>query len=409
MAAEDRGDILTVGELTFAIKGLLQDHFPHVVVRGQISNLRRQSSGHLYFTLKDDEASVSCALWRMTATRLRFRPEDGQEVVAEGRVEVYAPHGKYQLIVAALQPLGLGELHLRYEALKKKLAQEGMFDPSRKKRLPMLSRRVAVVTSPTSAAVRDLLRIAYRRMPRAWVTVFPVRVQGPEAVPEIVAALEQVSAVGEFDAVILARGGGSIEDLWCFNEEAVARAIAACDVPVVSAVGHETDTTIADHVADQRAATPSEAAELVFPDAADLLSRLVEGRGRVDRAATRLFDDLRGHLESLAKTHALARPVERFRLLAQQLDDWEERALAALSRRVDRAGDRMRAVAGHLEAVSPLSVLARGYSITTVGGARAPLTDASAVEPGQELVTRLHAGRVHSRVEFVEPPQEESP
>jgi exodeoxyribonuclease VII large subunit len=390
--------VLTVGEVTGLIAALLGEAFPRVAVRGQVSNLRRQSSGHLYFSLKDAEAQLPAVMWRSGAARLKFAPTDGQEVVASGRIEVYPPHGKYQLVCDTLSPLGVGELHLRFEEMKKRLEAEGLFAPDRKRPLPLVPGRVAVVTSPTGAAVRDLLRIALRRMPGAWITVFPARVQGEGSAEEVAAALASVPAVGEFDVAILARGGGSIEDLWAFNEEVVARAIAASPVPVVSAVGHETDTTIADFVADLRAATPSEAAEIVFPDVEDLAARLAENRARIGAAATQRLRLARERLDALARTHALARPLERMRRLAQDLDEWESRALAALGRHVARSRERLTRVAAHLDAVSPLAILVRGYSITTREGRREALRDVEGLSPGDRISTRLSRGVVVSQV-----------
>jgi exodeoxyribonuclease VII large subunit len=390
--------VLSVGEITELIAGLLGEAFPRVAVRGQVSNLRRQSSGHLYFTLKDADAQLPAVMWRSSAARLRFRPEDGQELVASGRVEVYPPHGKYQLVCDTLAPLGLGELHLRFEQLKKRLAAEGLFDEERKRPLPRIPRRVAVITSPTGAAVRDFLKIAYRRMPRAWVTVVPCRVQGEGSCDDVVAALRTALGLGCVDVVVVARGGGSIEDLWTFNEEDVARGIAASPVPVVSAVGHETDTTIADFVADVRAATPSEAAEIVFPDVEDLQAQLDDGRRRLARAVTQRMQRARESLVAIERTHALARPLERLRRIAQDLDDWERRGLVALDRQVRRARERVGRVAGHLEAVSPLAVLARGYSITTRDGAREALRGTQGLAPGDRIVSRLARGAVVSEV-----------
>ena len=394
--------VFSVAELTHEIQEMLGGAFRGIAVRGQISNLRAQSSGHLYFSLKDEGAQVVCAMWRSAAARLKFRPEDGQEVIAAGRIDVYPPHGKYQLIVDDLAPLGVGELHLRLEELKRRLALEGLFDPELKRDLPLLPRRVAVITSPTSAALRDFLRIARRRAPSAWLTVFPVRVQGEEAQGEIVQALRDLSAVGDFDVVVATRGGGSIEDLWAFNEESVARAIADCPVPVVSAVGHETDTTLADLVADARAATPSEAAELVFPETADLEARIAEGRARLERAVGERLSRARERVTALEKTHALARPVERLQLASQQLDEWEQRGAEALERAMDGARDRLARTAGHLAAVSPVAVLARGYSITTRDGERAPVASTDGLQVGDRLRTRLASGEVVSEITGLE-------
>jgi exodeoxyribonuclease VII large subunit len=396
-------DVFTVSEITDAVAAMLSDAFPRVAVRGQISNLRRQSSGHLYFSLKDEGAQLGCAMWRSSADKLKFRPEDGQDVVASGRIEVYPPHGKYQLIVGSLATMGLGDLHLKFEEMKKKLAAEGLFAPDRKRPLPLWPRRVAVVTSPTSAAVRDFLRIAFRRMPGAWITVFPVRVQGEGAWKEVAGALADAPRLGEFDAVVVARGGGSIEDLWAFNEEGLARAIVASPVPVVSAVGHETDTTIADFAADVRAATPSEAAEIVFPDVEALAAQVADGRQRLTAAVVQRMESARETLTRVAHHRALAEPAQRLRRIAQDLDQWEERAMLALTRRVDASRERMSRVAAHLEAVSPLAVLSRGYSITTREGRRETLRGVAGIERGDRVVTRLAAGRLVSEVIDVRP------
>jgi exodeoxyribonuclease VII large subunit len=396
-------DVLTVSEITNALAELVSEAFPRLAVRGQISNLRRQSSGHLYFSLKDEGAQLVCAMWRSSAERMKFRPEDGQEVVASGRLEVYPPHGKYQLIVSSLAPMGLGDLHVKFEEMKKRLAAEGLFAPERKRPLPLWPARVAVITSPTSAAVRDFLRIAYRRMPGAWITVLPCRVQGDEAVSEVAEALKAVCSLGTFDAVVVARGGGSIEDLWAFNEEAVARAIVACPVPVVSAVGHETDTTIADFAADVRAATPSEAAEIVFPDVEALRGRLADDRARLSAAVVQRMAAARGEIDRLAKHRALAEPAQRLRRIAQDLDQWEERAMLALTRRVERSRERLSRVAAHLDAVSPLAVLGRGYSIATREGRREALRGTLGVEAGDRVVVRLASGSLLSEVIEVRP------
>lgn len=390
--------VLSVGEITSVIAELLGTALPRVAVRGQISNLRRQSSGHLYFTLKDDAAQIPAVLWRSSAARLRFQPEDGQEVVASGRVEVYPPHGKYQLVADTLAPVGIGELHLRLEELKARLAAEGLFDEERKRPLPPFPVRVAIVTSPSGAALRDFLKIAYKRMPRASITIFPARVQGEGAAESVAAAIEAVPSLGAFDVIVAGRGGGSIEDLWAFNEEPVVRAIAASPVPVVSAVGHETDTTLADFVADRRAATPSEAAEMVFPDVAEIAAALAEARVRLGQAAERRMTRARERLGAFERSAALARPVERLRRFAQDLDEWESRGMRALEAHVSRGRERFARIAAHLDAVSPLAVLRRGYSITTRDGSRDALRGPDGLAAGDRIVTRLARGRVVSEV-----------
>ena len=405
------GDLLnaaySVGEITSEIKHMLGDAFAEVVVRGQVSNLRRQRSGHVYFSLKDEDAQLVCAMWRSYAGRLRFRPEEGHEVLAIGGIDVYPPHGKYQLIVRELLPLGAGALHVRFERLKARLLAEGLFDEERKRPLPFLCRRTAVVTSPTTAALRDFLRIQRRRMPSAAVTVFPVRVQGETSADEVCAALGQIERAGGFDAVAVIRGGGSIEDLWSFNEERTARAIAGCALPVVVGVGHETDTTIADLAADVRAATPSEAAEMLFVEATALEARLAEWGGRLRRAVVGRVEQARERIDAIATSAALSRPVDRLRRVGQDVDDLELRALRALELRTSSARERLDRAVAHLGAVSPLAVLGRGYSITTRAGERRPLRDASGVRAGTELETRLAGGRVTSVVSRTQP--DESP
>ncbi len=401
-------DVYTVSELTGEVADLLGGAFSSVTVRGQISNLRRQSSGHIYFSLRDEGAQLVCAMWRSYAGRLKFRPNDGEEVLASGHIDVYPPHGKYQLIVRSLEPLGVGALHVKFEELKKRLRADGLFDADRKRPLPLLAQRIAVVTSPTSAALRDFLRIQRRRMPGAHVTVFPVRVQGAEAAGEIVRALEFVPQVDEFDAIALLRGGGSLEDLWSFNEEVVARAVAASPVPVVCGVGHETDTTIADLSADARAATPSEAAELLFVESEEVALRLAELRARLARSIDGRLVRAGERVDALARSHALARPVELMRRVAQDVDEWERRATRSLEQRVAGARDQLTAAAAHLGAVSPLNVLARGYSITTRDGDRRPLRRAAEIAAGDTISTRLDDGSIVSVVQRTAPPEERS-
>lgn len=392
-----RPEPLTVTELTAQVRALLGDAFPRVIVAGQVSNLREQRSGHLYFSLKDEGAQIPAAMWRSQAARLRFRPDDGQEVVARGRIDVYAPHGRYQLIVDAMRPVGVGDLHRRYQELGRRLSEEGLFDPARKRPLPLLPRRVAIVTSPTSAALRDLLRVAWRRDPDAWITVHPVRVQGEAATAEIEAALLAADRSRRYDVIVTGRGGGSLEDLWCFNEERVVRAIAGCATPVVTCVGHETDTTLADHAADARAATPSEAAELVFPERRALGLRLEELRTRADRAVELHVDRCRRAVRAVESSAALARPLDRLERMRERLDELGERADRAALQRVDAARERTGRLAAHLQAVSPTSILERGYSITLHEGR--PLRDAASVEPGSRVETRLARGSVTAVIE----------
>jgi len=267
-------EILSVSELTARLKALVETGFPHVCVEGEISNLTKATSGHVYFTLKDEGAQLRAVMWRSAAARIRFELSDGLHVVAVGPVEVYATRGSYQIVVEQLAPQGIGPLELAFRQLYEKLAAEGLFRPERKRPLPRFPRRIALVTSPAGAAVRDMLQVITRRWPACPIVIVPVPVQGASAAPEIAAAFQSLAKIPDVDVVITGRGGGSLEDLWAFNEEVVARAIFACPIPVVSAVGHEIDVTIADLIADRRALTPSEAAELVVPQRTEILSEL---------------------------------------------------------------------------------------------------------------------------------------
>ncbi len=343
----------SVSELTARIKGALEAEFQDVEVAGELSNCRRHTSGHLYFTLKDGGARLDAVMWRQTAARLRFEPKDGLQAVCRGRVEVYPPHGKYQLIVDRLDPLGAGALALAFEQLKDRLAGEGLFDPARKRPLPFLPRRIGVVTSPTGAALRDFLRVLHVRFPALPVLVAPARVQGDGAAAEIVTAIDRLSAGGEVDVIVVTRGGGSMEDLWAFNEEEVARAIARSRVPVVSAIGHEIDFTIADFVADRRAPTPTGAAEILAPVRLDLEAGARSLAGRLGRAFTggiqgrrqdllrlrmRLADPRRGLAD---RKLFLADAQERLAVAARAILAFREQALRKARLRVEAQDPRV--------------------------------------------------------------------
>lgn len=389
---------LTVSAITAALKGLVEESFGAVHVRGEVSNWRPAASGHVYFSLKDAGATLGAVLWRSSAARLKFPVKDGMEVVAAGRLDVYAPHGKYQLVVSSLDPVGAGAAALALEELKKRLAAEGLFDAFRKRPLPLLPRRIGLVTSPTGQAVRDLLRNILRRHPGAWVTLRPVRVQGETAAAEVAQALRDLDEEGGFDVVVVGRGGGSAEDLGAFNDEAVARAIAASAAPVVSAVGHEGDWTVADMVADLRVSTPTAAAEAVVPVRDQLVREMGMHRGRLDDGLRARLDLARERVEALLRRHALRRPEDRVHDLAQRVDDLRRRLDAGVRVGAGRFRERLAAAAGLVESVSPLRVLARGFSVTTREGGGAPLTEAASLRPGDRLATRLLRGEVLSVV-----------
>ncbi len=393
---------LSVTELTRQLKDCLEGNFPLVAVRGEVSSCTHASSGHVYFTLKDEQAQIRVVMWKRTASRLKFDVNDGLELVAIGAVELYAPRGTYQLVVEDLVPQGVGPLELAFRQLHEKLQAEGLFDPSRKRPLPRFPRRIAIITSPTGAAIRDILQVMSRRWPALNVVLLPVAVQGDAAAPQIAEAFKQVSRLDGVDVVIAGRGGGSLEDLWAFNEEIVARAIAACPLPVVSAVGHEIDVTIADLVADRRALTPSEAAELVVPDMVELESQLQHVGRRLVGSLREPATSARRQLELLSSRRVLRQPFDRVQQQAQRLDDWHEQLTRAIRSRTRQAQSQIANIAGSLNALSPLNVLERGYSITQLAESGRVVRRTGDVQVGDVVVTRVSYGRIVSRVESSE-------
>ena len=388
----------TVSELTRKIKNQLENHYPDVWVTGEISNCRPARSGHVYLTLKDDQSQISAVIWRNTASRLPFELTDGLEVVARGGVEVYLPRGQYQLVIRQLTPRGVGALELAFRQLQEQLAAEGLFDADRKQPIPRFPRRIALVTSPTGAAVRDMLQVITRRWPAVDIVLLPVRVQGAGAAEEIAAAIGLVPDLPGVDVVIAGRGGGSLEDLWAFNEEIVARAIADCPIPIVSAVGHEIDVSIADLVADVRALTPSEAGELVVPHQDELKAWLQGARTRLVAALNQQAQRARARLESFASRPVLVRPHGRIRELAGRVDELQRRMDRAARSRTRVSRDQLGVAAAALQALSPLEVLGRGYSVTRTSGGQVVRT-ADDLNPGDEIITTLASGSVTSRVE----------
>ncbi len=394
--------VLSVAELTREVKGLMEDAFPSVWVAGEITNVARPASGHCYLTLKDEQAQIRAVVWRGVGLRLRFDLRDGLEVIVRGRLGVYEARGEYQLVVEEMHPRGLGAMEAALRRLREKLFHLGYFAPARKKPLPRFPQRVALVTSPTGAAVRDMLEILGRRWPAAEVWVCPVRVQGDGAGREVAAALVLLNRLTGVDVVVIGRGGGSAEDLWAFNEECVAHAIFQSRVPVVSAVGHEIDVTIADLVADRRALTPSEAAEVVAPNWEELWEGLAETEARLRTALVQRLERARGRVEELAQRRAFRAPLERLRDQERRLDEWAGRLARAVRRQAERAGQQLEAQAAALEALSPLNVLARGYSLTRTLPDRAVVRRPDQVRPGDRLVTHVRHGLIYSRVEAVE-------
>ncbi len=393
---------LSVSQLTLRIKESLQTAFPSVWVSGELSDVARPRSGHIYLTLKDENAQVRGVIWRSAASRLRFDLEDGQEVVCRGDIDVYPPRGVYQLIIRQVEPLGIGALQLALRKLQERLAAEGLFDARHKKALPRFPRRIAFVTSPTGAAIRDFLEVARRRWRGAHVLVVPTKVQGEGAAEEIARGIRVANALAEPpDVLVVGRGGGSLEDLWCFNEEPVVRAVFASQIPIVSAVGHEIDVTLSDLAADLRALTPSEAAERVFPSEEEVRAGLDGARHRLAAALRSRATDARSRLTALAEHRVFRRPFERVRDLARQLDDLEMRATRGLRIHLSRTKDSVASLGGRLDSLSPLAVLSRGYSVTQRAGDGQVIIDADVLSAGDAIRSRFAKGHVISRVEEV--------
>jgi exodeoxyribonuclease VII large subunit len=440
--ARDR-DVYTVSRLNREARGLVEGSLGTVWLEGEVSNFLRHGSGHWYFSLKDDAAQVRCAMFRQRNAALGLVPRNGMQVLVRARASLYEPRGEFQLIVDHREEAGEGELRRRYERLKRDLAAEGLFDTARKRPLPRLPRQVGVVTSPTGAAIRDILHVLARRFPAIPVVVYPVPVQGAGAAEAIAAAIRMAGERAEADVLVVGRGGGSLEDLWAFNEEAVVRAVVASPIPVVSAVGHEVDVTLSDLAADLRAPTPSAAAELVVPDAAEWLRtlaaaanrllgawrrattrrderlawagrrlaqlhpalRLEQQSQRLDELGSRLAAALRGRLELDAHRLAARRaelvalsPRAQLAALGRRLAVTSARLPAALAHRLSRSRDRLAGIARALNAVSPLATLERGYAIVTRAADGRVLTDAAEAAPGTEIEARLARGRLRARV-----------
>jgi len=394
---------LSVSQLNRQARTLLESHFDFVWVEGEISNFAAPSSGHWYFSLKDGAAQVRCAMFRNRNQRVKLKPKNGDAIRLRCRVSLYEGRGEFQLIVEHLEPVGAGALQAAFELLKTRLATEGLFDADRKQALPGSIAALGVITSPTGAAIHDILTVLKRRCPAIAVYLMPVVVQGEQAAPEICRAIEnanrwQREGKVSLDALIVGRGGGSLEDLWAFNEESVARAIAASDLPIVSAVGHEIDFTIADMVADQRAATPSAAAELLSPDQREWQNQLQAMEQKLQQLMQRKLADCARELEHLRRR--LRHPGHQLREQSQRLDDLEQRLQAAMQRKLQQAGTRLAHLAQMLDSLSPLSTLQRGYAIVTDASGRV-VTDASTVCAGDKVEARLATGRLQLTVDEI--------
>jgi exodeoxyribonuclease VII large subunit len=446
-------DIYTPARLNREARTLLERGLPALWLEGEISNLSRPSSGHWYFSLKDEAAQLRCAMFRQRNLLAKFSPKDGMHVLARGRISLYEPRGDYQFIADYMEEAGEGALRRRFDLLKTKLAAEGLFAAERKRALPRLPRRIGVITSPTGAAIRDVLKILHRRFCTIPVLVYPTQVQGAAAAAQVAATIRLASRRADCDVLILARGGGSLEDLWAFNEEIVARAIFECGIPVVSGIGHEVDFTIADFVADLRAPTPSGAAELVAPDCSEWLRSVTLLARRLHAALNRSFAGRQNRLVWLERRLAQLHPGVELRQRAQRLDELEQRLLramrhgiavrrgavlqasahlrqhspalevagarhrlevartmlsSALRRQIETLGSRLALAAGKLDAVSPLATLQRGYAIVT-NAAGTVITDAGATQPGDLIKARVARGLIQARVERTTPASEQAP
>ncbi|WP_036192778.1 exodeoxyribonuclease VII large subunit [Marinobacter sp. EN3] len=437
---DTRPRALTVSELNHQARHLLESSFMQVWVEGELSGFSRPSSGHWYFSLKDQKCQIRCAMFRGANQRIRTLPREGDQIRIRGKVTLYENRGDFQIIVEHLEPAGLGALQQAFEALKARLQGEGLFDPARKKPIPATPRHIGVVTSPTGAAIHDILTVLKRRCPAIPVTLYPTAVQGQPATADIVQAIDRAQQHGLADVLIIGRGGGSLEDLWCFNEEAVARAIAACPIPTVSAVGHEVDVTIADFVADLRAPTPSAAAEKISPDQQDWLRRLTEQQGRLGQSARRLLqrlDNQLGHLSArlrdprrellekaqrmdelelrlnkairnrldqqkqktdyLLQRMSAQSPRRTLKTVREQTQRLEERLTLATRHQLRQKDERLQHIAQTLHVVSPLATLGRGYAIVKDDNDRI-VRKAGDLETGSQITARLGHGSVSARV-----------
>lgn len=396
--AKSRNTILTISELTRRIRGSMEQEFFNVWVVGELSNVKRPSSGHVYLTLKDTHAQLQAVVFKSVANGLKFEVRDGLEVLAFGSVTVYEARGQYQLVVERMEPKGIGALQLAFLQLKERLEKEGLFDPAHKKPLPVLPRKIAVVTSLTGAAIRDIINVINRRFARVEILICPVKVQGEGAAQEIARAISDLNTIPGIDVMIVGRGGGSLEDLWAFNEEVVARSIFASRIPVVSAVGHEIDVTISDLVADKRALTPTEAGELVVPRYDQIKDACEKIKTRLAQALYNKILLMRSRLLRIEHSFSLKRPFDKVYRLQQNLDEMIQRLVTAGKHIVQLERERLVGIANQLDSTSPLRVLSRGYSLTTTAGDDKLIKSTEGLTAGQMLKTRLFHGSVVSSV-----------
>ena len=392
----------TVSQITRKIRASLEHNFSNISILGEISNVRTPGSGHVYLTLKDKSSQLQAVVFRNIANKIKFELKDGMEVISFGSVTVYEPRGQYQLIINKIEPKGIGALQLAFQQLKEKLEKEGLFDQAHKNPIPFIPQKIGIVTSPTGAAIKDILNIIDRRFANVEILLYPVKVQGEGAAQEIAEAITELNALTDIDVIIAGRGGGSLEDLWAFNEEVVARSIYNSRIPVISAVGHEIDITIADLVADKRALTPSEAGELVVPRK-DLLLDMLE------KLNTRLLQSLTGKLRlskerlvRVANSYVMRQPFDRLRRWQQRLDEFAQRLNINITHALNTEREKLSGIAGKLESLSPLNVLKRGYTITTRLEDNKSLREAKGLNKGDKIKTNFSKGSVISTTLSIE-------
>ncbi len=388
--------IYTVSQLTKSIKRVLEDSFGSITLQGEISNFKRHSSGHIYFTLKDEFAQIQAVLWRSRVQSLKFMPQDGMKVLVRGSVTVYELRGSYQIDVSYLEALGAGELQLAFERLKQKLAAEGLFDRALKRPLPRFPMRIGIITSPTGAALQDILNILNRRCPAVTVTICPVKVQGTEAAAEISEAIKAFNDYAEIDVIILTRGGGSLEDLWAFNEEIVARAIHKSRIPIISAVGHEIDYTISDFVADLRAPTPSAAAELVIPTTSEMVEFVRNFQYTGSQYISESISLKRERINALLRSYALNKPFDLIRQFSQRLDELKRGLEQGINHKFTLLRQSYTSLVKRMASVDPATILRRGYSL--VYRDNHIIAHPKELHPSNEITIRFHEGEVQAEV-----------
>lgn len=395
--------VYTVSEISQEVRRVIERFIAPVWIKGEVSNFAIARSGHVYFSLKDQNAVISCVIWRSNAYSIPFQIVDGMQLMVFGAITTYALQSQYQVSVQKVQTVGLGDLFLAFEALKKKLADEGLFDPARKRLIPPFPRKIGLVTSITGAAVRDFLQISQRRNPAVEIQIFPAQVQGAGAAETIITGIEYFNRTGEVDCIVLARGGGSIEDLWAFNEEKLVRAIAASSLPVVSAVGHEVDYTLADFVADLRAPTPSAAAELVIPDKEQIMQSIYNFQTRLDRIMASQLQSYHDQIKRWQERLFLFRPLNIVYLRRQRLDDLEMRLAKFVGNLMAQYRVRLQGLAQTLTVLDPRSILRRGYAIIYATDTGKMIKTIAMVTPHQMVDVELHDGRLSGKVEKILP------